>query len=150
VPLSMEIEFLESYLAIMKARFEGRLAVEMSFDEAVRGALVPHLVLQPLVENALTHAVSDQRGAGRLRLSASRRGERLLLVVEDNGPGLSSPGASEGHGLGLTNTTQRLRELYGDDQAVLLGDAAGGGCRVEIDLPCRRAPAAVAAATARA
>jgi two-component system, LytTR family, sensor kinase len=141
VSLATEIEFLEAYLAIMKARFEGRLAVEVAFDDAVREALVPHLVLQPLVENALMHAVSDQQGAGRLRLSASRPGERLLLVVEDNGPGLAAAGtAPAGRGVGLSNTAARLRELYDEDQRVGLSDAAGGGCRVEVEVPYRTAP----------
>jgi signal transduction histidine kinase len=143
VPLATELEFLDSYLAIMKARFESRLAVELRFEEAARDALVPHLVLQPLVENALTHAVGEQGRQGRLRLSASRRGDRLRLVVEDNGPGLGAGDADAvGRGVGLTNTAERLRQLYGDDQKVVLGRAEGGGCRVELDLPYRRPPGA--------
>lgn len=142
VPLATELEFLEAYLAIMKARFESRLAVELGFEEAAREALVPHLVLQPLVENALTHAVGEQGRAGRLRLSGSRRGDRLRLVVEDNGPGLSGEGGDAvGRGVGLTNTAERLRQLYGDDHKIVLGRADGGGCCVELDLPYRRPPA---------
>jgi signal transduction histidine kinase len=146
VPLATEIEFLEAYLAIMKARFESRLSVEIGFEDAARDALVPHLVLQPLVENALTHAVGAQGPPdrpGRLRLSAARHGDRLRLVVEDNGPGLSAEGGeAAGRGVGLTNTRERLRELYGDDQKVVLGAGEEGGCRVELELPFRR-PAAV-------
>jgi LytS/YehU family sensor histidine kinase len=139
VPLATELEFLDSYLAIMKARFESRLAVELGFEDSAREALVPHLVLQPLVENALTHAVGEHGRQGVLRLSASRRGDRLALVVEDNGPGLGVDGADAvGRGVGLTNTAARLRELYGDDQRVVLGRADGGGCRVELELPYRR------------
>jgi signal transduction histidine kinase len=145
VPLATELEFVHAYLAIMKARFESRLAVELGFDEAAREALVPHLVLQPLVENALMHAVGEEGRPGRLRLSASRRGDRLRLVVEDNGPGLSTEGGDAvGRGVGLTNTAERLRHLYGDDQRVVFDSADGGGCRVELDLPYRRPPAAAA------
>jgi two-component sensor histidine kinase len=139
VALATELQFLEAYLEIMKARFEDRLQVELCVEDAAREGLVPHLVLQPLVENALTHAMRDHRQRGRLHLSARRVGNRLLLAVEDNGPGVSGDGAGAvGRGIGLTNTAERLRHLYGQDHRMDLATPAGGGLRLEIDVPYRR------------
>jgi two-component system, LytTR family, sensor kinase len=137
VALATELQFLEAYLEIMKARFEDRLEVELCVEEGARPALVPHLVLQPLVENAVTHAMRDHRQPGRLRLSARRVGERLVLAVEDNGPGLAAGGGG-GSGIGLTNTAERLRRLYGDDHRMALATPNGGGLRLEIEVPYRR------------
>jgi two-component system LytT family sensor kinase len=136
VALATELQFLEAYLEIMKARFEDRLQVELCVDDAARPALVPHLVLQPLVENAVTHAMRDHRQRGILRLSARRSGERLVLAVEDNGPGLGAVSAT-GSGIGLTNTAERLQRLYGDDHRMALVTPDGGGLRLEIDVPYR-------------
>ena len=139
VPLATELEFLDAYLEIMKARFEERLLVERQIDPGTGDALVPQLLLQPLVENAITHAMGDHRQPGRLRLVAARRGETLRLVVEDNGPGLAADGRPVvGRGVGLTNTAERLRHLYGEDQALALSTPDGGGLRLEITLPYRR------------
>ncbi len=143
VPLATELEFLDAYLEIMKARFEERLAVEREIDPSAGPALVPQLLLQPLVENAITHAMGDHQRQARLRLAAVRSGETLLLVVEDNGPGLAADGLPVlGRGVGLTNTAERLRHLYGEDQALALATPAAGGLRVEITLPILRQPAA--------
>jgi two-component system, LytTR family, sensor kinase len=137
VPLSTELEFLEAYLAIMKARFEDRLAVELRSADDAREALVPHLVLQPLVENAVSHAMDDRR-PGRLRLQAARVGDRLRLVLEDNGPGLPDGDAALGRGIGLTNTAERLRQLYGADHSLAFTRSDEGGLRLELELPYRR------------
>jgi len=143
VPLATELEFLDAYLEIMKARFEERLLVEREIAAGAGEALVPQLLLQPLVENAITHALRDHRQAARLRISAEPCGARLRLVVEDNGPGIAADGRPlVGRGVGLTNTAERLRHLYGEDQALTLATPAGGGLRLEISLPYRRpAPA---------
>ncbi len=140
VPLATELEFLDAYLAIMKARFEDRLLVEREIDPGTGEALVPQLLLQPLVENAITHASGDHRQPARLRIGAETRGDRLRLVVEDNGPGIAADGRPlVGRGVGLTNTAERLRHLYGEDQALTLATPDGGGLRLEISLPYRRA-----------
>jgi two-component system LytT family sensor kinase len=140
VPLATELEFLDAYLVIMKARFEERLLVERQIDPGAGEALVPQLLLQPLVENAITHAMVDRRQPARLRIGATKLGARLQLVVEDNGPGIAADGQPlVGRGVGLTNTAERLRHLYGEDQALTLATPDGGGLRLEITLPYRRA-----------
>ena len=136
VPLRTELELLEAYLAVMRARFEDRLEVEVSVDESLRDGRVPHLVLQPLVENAIGHALREHARTARIALSATREGDRLLLRVTDNGPG--SRGASnDGHGVGLTNTRARLAALYGDAQSLEASDREEGGFEVRIALPFR-------------
>lgn len=141
VPLEKEIEFLDSYLAIMKARFEDRLAVVVEAAPETRGALVPHLVLQPLVENAITHCLRDTDGAVHVRIAAAREESRLHVVVEDDGPGLPAGAAREpGRGIGLSNTAERLRHLYGDDHRFVLANRPEGGVRLDLVLPYRTIP----------
>lgn len=135
VPVRTELEFLAAYLAIMQARFEERLEVQVDAAPEAREALVPHLVLQPLVENAVTHATSDHGGPGRVRIEVARDGARLRLLVQDNGPGLG--GEPVGKGIGLTNTAERLQALYGDEQRLGFEAAPGGGLRVVIEVPFR-------------
>lgn len=132
VPLREELSFLERYIEIMEIRFQGRLRVTRTIDEATLDALVPNLVLQPLVENALEHGAARATGEGEIELTAQRDGDRLHLTVRDNGPG---PSATAGSGVGLGNTRARLEELYGEDAEVTLKAAPGGGGLAELDLP---------------
>jgi len=105
-------------------------------DDAVRGAAVPALVLQPLVENALRHGDPGPGAAAHVAVRAHREDGTLILEVEDNGPGLAgSPADAVGKGVGLANTTRRLEQLYGDRQTVTLDNLAHGGLRVAIQLP---------------
>lgn len=137
VPLSAELAFLDAYLAIMKARFEERLRFEVAVEERARGTLVPHLLLQPLVENAVTHAMREN-GVASVGLRARQREGRLLVTLEDDGPGVD--GAADdllGRGIGLTNTAERLRSLYGDAHRFEIGPRPGGGLRLEIEIPAR-------------
>jgi hypothetical protein len=136
IPLREELAFLERYIEIMEIRFQGRLRVERNIDEAALDGLVPNLVLQPLVENALEHGAARATGEGRIEIAALRDGDRLLLTVRDNGPG---PSTTAGSGVGLANTRARLAQLYGDGAEVSLTAAAGGGGLAEIDLPFRTA-----------
>jgi two-component system, LytTR family, sensor kinase len=141
VRLEQELEFLESYLAIMKARFEERLQVAVDVPQAVRRALVPHLLLQPLVENSVTHSMADPARAGMIHLSASGADGRLVLTVTDNGPGLAAAeGDGPRRGVGLSNTAERLRHLYGTEYRLTLDEAPGGGVRVTVEIPWRTAP----------
>jgi LytS/YehU family sensor histidine kinase len=135
VPLERELTFLERYLEIMQIRFQGRLEVDTRVEPDVLDALVPTLVLQPLVENAVKHGVSKVEGAGRIAIHARRDGERVLLSVRDNGPGLPSDGAPDEEGVGLRNTRARLAELYGPAQSLTLRAADGGGLVAEVALP---------------
>src|SRR5688572_1070403 len=108
-----EVDFLKRYLEIMEIRFQGRLEVAMNIDPAAREALVPNLILQAIVENAIKHGTSRVSGVGRLELEAVRRGDRLTLRVRDNGTGFDE-GSAEG--VGLRNTRARLEQLYGTEQ----------------------------------
>ena len=135
VPLQRELTFIERYLDVMQVRFQGKLQVRMDVDPDVTDALVPNLILQPLVENALKHGVSNIVGLGQIELYARRVGERVVLGVRDNGPGLKGgldPGAE---GVGLRNTRQRLAQLYGSEQSLELRSGDGDGLVAEVSLP---------------
>jgi two-component system, LytTR family, sensor kinase len=139
VPLEKELAFLNRYLEIMQIRFQGRLAVEMRVDGAVLDALVPTLILQPLVENAVKHGVSKLAGGGTVEIRAYRDTDedRLVLRVRDNGPGLDGGDeASRQEGVGLANTRARLEQLYGSEQRLTLRSAPDGvGVVAEVMLP---------------
>ncbi|HEY8184168.1 MAG TPA: histidine kinase [Thermoanaerobaculia bacterium] len=142
VPLSEEIAFLDSYLAIMKARFEERLQVAISVPPAVASTLVPHLLLQPLLENSVTHSLSDPMKRAEIRIDARRDGEFLRVTIEDNGPGIGSEILPSGNGIGLSNTIARLRHLYGDEQRLSIANRPEGGLRLVIELPWHTGAAA--------
>jgi sensor histidine kinase YesM len=133
VPLARELQFLEYYLAIQQVRFQDRLGVQWDVREDTREAAVPHLILQPLVENALRHGLLAKAEYGRLRIAAQRVGGELHLCVDDDGLGLPPGGATEGIGLG--NTRARLRMLFGNDARLELRPRPDGGTRAEVRLP---------------
>jgi two-component system, LytTR family, sensor kinase len=134
ITLSEEIALIERYLSIVRARFQDRLTVVYDVAPDVRTALVPHFILQPLVENALEHGIALEPGPGRVAITAGRERDRLRIAVVDDGPGLE-PGATNGDGVGLSNTRARLAELYGEQQALTLEAANPKGTRVTVDLP---------------
>jgi LytS/YehU family sensor histidine kinase len=138
VSLERELELLGRYLDIMHVRFRDQLEVTQRIDDDVRDALVPNLVLQPLVENALKHGVSATDGPGRIEIAAHRSNGSVVLSVRDNGPGPASPNSD---GVGLRNTTARLSQLYGNRQKFSLRAAPGGGTIAEVTLPYRSASA---------
>lgn len=131
VPLRDELDFLRRYIEIMEIRFQGRLKVTTSIDENTLDALVPNLILQPIVENALEHGAS-RTAEGRVEISARRNGSDLLLSVRDNGPGLIPQNVE---GVGLRNTEARLAQLYGDASSLTISPAEGGGVIARITLP---------------
>ncbi len=142
VPLQKEIEFLEAYLAIMKARFQERLTVAFQIDASSRNLLIPHLILQPLVENSIKHCTSDIARPGDIRLTASPAGGFLRIVVEDNGPGISGNGTDPmRNGIGLSNTRLRLQQLYGSNHRFELMNREEGGLRITLEVPGREAAA---------
>lgn len=144
VSLGEELEFLELYLDIMRARFGDRLDVSIDVGEAASRASVPQLVLQPLVENAVRHGVDPETGEVHVRVTARRDDDRLVLSVSDRGPGIDDvDGAMSGGGIGLSNTVDRLRRLYGDDHSIDFGTAPGGGLEITIRFPFAEAPAVV-------
>lgn len=131
-----ELQFVDTYLEIESIRFESRLTIERDIAPDTLGALVPYLVLQPLVENAVRHGVARMASGGRIRIASSHVGGHLLLQVTDNGPGIQSLTASSSRtGLGLSSTHERLRTLYGDEQRMEIHAAADGGTTVQIHLP---------------
>ena len=138
VALKDELEFLQKYLEIEQTRFGDRLSVEFDIDVETLDAQVPNLILQPLVENSIRHAVAVRVEAGRIRIGARRVGARLELTVLDNGPGLRShPSPTAGKGVGLTNTRSRLEHLYGANQQLVVSEPAGGGLLVTVAIPFR-------------
>ena len=112
VPLTTKLALLDAYLAIMRARFEDRLRVELRIAENVGAALIPSLLLQPLVENAVHSALREPGVAACIEVTAARDGATLRLRVADNGPGAAGSGG--GHGVGLANTRERLTLLHGE------------------------------------
>ncbi|MBX3745915.1 MAG: sensor histidine kinase [Verrucomicrobiae bacterium] len=136
-PLHQELTFARRYLDIEKVRFGDRLTFEEDVEAACHAALVPTLVLQPILENAIRYGIEPAERQGTIRLSASRLGDRLILRIGDTGPGLDRGAAPRGAGIGLTNTRARLRELHGDDASLTLADRPQGGLEVEIQLPWR-------------
>ncbi len=136
VPLKHEIEFVERYLEIEQVRYGDRLRVELNIEDGMQEAQVPYLILQPLVENAIRHAIEPRSEGGALQISARRTNDRLLLSVHDDGPGLSGAAQpAERNGLGLATTQARLQQIYGDDHTFVVSNAKGGGATAEVDIP---------------
>lgn len=143
VPLAVELEALGHYMALLVARFGDALQHEVVVTNDVGHALVPAFVLQPLVENAVRHGNLAREGHARIDVRARAANQRLILEVEDDGPGLYAPltparaeGVDHG-GLGLVTTRERLRLLYGDAQQLRLERGPLGGLLVRIEIPLR-------------
>ena len=139
VPLWRELEFLRLYLSIEQVRFEDRLKVRIVPPAALSEALVPHMVLQPIVENAVRHGLGQSEEVVTIEVAASSNNGSLMLVVSDDGPGLLSATPSHS-GIGLTNTKNRLARLYGENARLTVEQAATRGVRVTITLPIRTVP----------
>ncbi len=136
VALKDELEFLQKYLEIEQARFGERLSVDFSIEPQTLDAQVPNLILQPLVENSIRHAVSVRIEPVHIAVKARRNDDRLELSVRDNGPGLPPMRqVVPASGIGLTNTRLRLERLYGASQHFSFGDAPGGGLIVTVSMP---------------
>lgn len=133
VTLQEEVNFLTLYLDIERARLRDRLQICLDVDEGARVALVPHLILQPLVENAIRHAIAPRVEGGSVTILAKRCGDQLQLVVRDDGPGLQ--GDPNTTGLGLRNTRQRLQHLYPGTHRFSMRDGPTGGAEVEVEIP---------------
>jgi signal transduction histidine kinase len=146
VPVSEEIRVCELYLDVQKVRFGERLRVLVDVDPSTRDLAVPNLLLQPIVENAIRHGIAPRAAGGTLAITTHLEGERLVLRVRDDGPGLppSWPdGGATGHGLG--HVISRLEAVYGDDWELDLRDQPEGGVAVEVEVPAHPVSASVAA-----
>jgi two-component system, LytTR family, sensor kinase len=135
IPLKQELEFLERYLEIEQMRFQDRLTVRLDVDPAALTALVPQLIFQPLVENALKHGLADREANGLIEIGAHRRNGQLALQVRDNGPGVAVEAETLVEGVGLSNTRARLEYLYGRASRLELCNAAEGGLLVTTTIP---------------
>jgi two-component system, LytTR family, sensor kinase len=143
VSLVEELDFLQRYLEIQQVRFQDRLRVRIDVEPEALEAMVPNLVLQPLVENAIRHAVEPRSSGGRVEVEAKRDGESLCITIRDDGPGIR-PG-SPGTGLGIPNTRARLEHLYGDRQTLEIANRSGGGAVVTVRFPWHVGATATAA-----
>ena len=148
VTLAQEVETLKLYLDIERMRFEERLRTRFAIDDAARDALLPSLLLQPLVENAIKYAVTPLEDGAEIVVSAQRAGPVLRIVVSDTGPGVQSgpdvsrfalansdDGDPVSTGVGLGNIRDRLGQAYGEDHRFEIQDAAEGGFEVVIEIP---------------
>jgi two-component system LytT family sensor kinase len=156
VTVAQEVETLQLYLEIERMRFEERLRTEFRIDPAAANALIPSMLLQPLIENAIKYGVSAQEEGARITLAAQVLGHRLRVTVSDTGPGLQgsrrteimdkAPGKTVSTGVGLANIRDRLAQAYGDDHRFAIETPAGGGFNVVIEIPYEREAAAEPAA----
>ncbi|MEW5975242.1 MAG: histidine kinase [Acidobacteriota bacterium] len=140
VTLQEELNFLTCYLEIERIRFGGRLTILYEVDPATREALVPNLLLQPIAENAIRHGISPRSEPGRIVIRSERAGALLRLQIIDDGPGLRSRPSGGGdisEGLGLANTRERLRQVYGNQYDFHLRDGPEKGLTVTIEIPFR-------------
>lgn len=139
VPLREELELLDHYLAVMRGRFGPRLTVSVRVEEGLAEAMVPVLILQPLVENALRHGLARRAGPGRVDVSVEGRNGKLTIRVTDDGPGLTDqPGQPVTERIGLSNTRARLEQLFGRAFTVRLTPDPAGGTRAELEFPLMR------------
>ena len=143
VPLSEELSVIDDYLQIEQVRFAGRLQIEKSIDKESRDALVPSMILQPIVENSIKHGIEPKVGTGTVRLGSSLKSGRLQIEIEDDGVGI--PHADMANlfqkGIGLGNARERLEVLFGQDFQLAFEARAGGGVRVRVQIPELRDPA---------
>jgi two-component sensor histidine kinase len=140
ISLAQEMEALQLYLDIEKVRFDERLQVDFDLEKGCETALIPSLLLQPLVENSIKYAISQSVNGGRISIRARVFGGELLLEVGDDGPGseIVDGELPPGTGVGLANTRDRLRELYGKDHSFKLCPSEPRGLTVSIRLPLER------------
>jgi two-component system LytT family sensor kinase len=145
IPLARELETLQVYLDIQATRFQDRLTVRLDVETGVEDALVPNLILQPLVENAVKHGIAARPGAGSIDIRVRREGrDRLSLLVTDDGAGPSPNGPPGGReGVGLRNTRDRLELLYGDRHSFQFRGSPGRGCQVALSIPLAHSGPAV-------
>ena len=141
VSLDREIAALNQYLTIEQVRFSDRMTLSFNIDPNLEHLLVPNMLLQPLAENAIKHAISPSEEGGKIQISAKMAGSRLLLIIEDSGGSGSAERANDlnradsGLGIGLRNTKERLRNLYGSDFDLEASNSDLGGLRFAISIP---------------
>lgn len=146
VTLSAEVDFIQQYLDIERIRFEDRLEVDYDIEPSAWTCLVPNMILQPLVENAIKHGISRLPSGGRIEIRAKVRNENLEIFVANNGPLLTSnkesaataSGQETAPGIGVANVQARLQTLYGDQQSFLLRNWQKQGVEAFLQIPAQR------------
>jgi two-component system, LytTR family, sensor kinase len=139
VSLKEETEFLRCYLEIEQVRFGDRLTVALELEPQTLSVQVPHLILQPVVENAIQHAIAPRAARGQINIEAKRLNNLVRLEVRDNGPGIASNNAlARTEGVGLSNVRARLLQIYGSDFRFELMNGRDGGLTVLMEIPFQR------------
>jgi len=137
--VNWEMDFVTAYLRVEQLKRGDIFSFSIECDAAIADAIVPHLLLQPLVENALLHGLLGHEGKAHLSIRARPTGPRLRLTVADSGKGISSGASPKGFGIGLSSTKLRLQRMFGADHAFRIKGRPQGGTVVSIDIPCVRA-----------
>lgn len=138
ISLDQELYALGLYLDIEKVRFQDRLSIEFDIDEDAKTALVPSLILQPLIENAIKYAIAPSIDGGTITVCAKVVGQRLVLALKDTGPGLADINhivSQSGSGVGIANTKERLLQIYGEDHEFRLENMEPSGLGIYIQVP---------------
>ena len=147
VPLDREVEYVISYLKIQKNRLEDKLEYQVQVDNALREEKVPKLILQPMVENAITHGIEPRRQKGKVSILIRDAGEEILVTVEDDGIGMTPEQLNhlkeelpdlekEGHtGIGLRNVDRRIRLHYGEQYRIRIESVYGEGTSIHLRIP---------------
>ena len=149
IPLHDEIEFIETYLAMQDRRYAGRIVRTLSVDPELHDALVPAMILQPIVENAFVHGLSKLDRGGELTVEVSRHGDHVRTCVTNSGVGLSNGtnGSCAGHGVGLSNVKNRLRLHYGEAGSFLISEVDPTRVQVSIEFPLQLSQSALESVT---
>lgn len=141
IPLDQELHALGLYLDIEKVRFSDRLNVEFEIDDQARSALIPSLMLQPLIENAIKYAIAPEIDGGTIKVEARVENGWLKIALKDSGPGiddLNNIVSQSGSGVGITNTKERLHQIYGANHVIMLENLEPTGLGIFIEIPCER------------
>ena len=133
--IAQEVDLLDAYLNIQKIRLGERLAFSIETHEISYLQVIPPLLIQPLVENALTHGIEPKAAGGKVNICITQQAQLLKIEVSDNGAGLKTPSANTGHGVGLSNIRQRIETLYGEKASLTITEQAEGGVVSTILLP---------------
>lgn len=140
VPLRMELDFVRCYLGLEQVRFGDKLCLEFDVEAAALEVLVPNIVLQPLVENAIKHGISLRTLPGAVRVAAHRTGDRLRIEITNDGPEVPAPARRGKPGIGLANARAQLDRLYGTKYTLDVLSHPAGGTSVKLDLPWHTTP----------
>jgi sensor histidine kinase YesM len=135
--VAREVELLEDYLYIQRVRFSDRLSASVEIDGETRALVIPAMLLQPLVENAIRHGIEPREGKGTVRVSVRRSGDSLRISIADSGAGftLGGNGRPLREGIGIANTRERLEHIYGSSASLVLQNGAGGGAEAIVTVP---------------